>query len=133
MSYLSAISLNLANRDGGRYFSKVTSYLCTYHCHAPPTPGRARVGIIGDLQESFDRFPTPGDNFMLQIPYILYGDSKNNENLWTNAPTLGTNYAYKSLQIPTRCPTWGRWGLTMIGALLLITSHNVTRYSYVLL
>ena len=74
-------------------------------------------GLLGDLQESFDKFPTPGDNFMLQIPYILYGDSKNNENLWTNAPTLGTNYAYKSLQIPTRCPTWGRWGLTMIGAL----------------
>ena len=94
--------------------------LCTYHCHAPPTPGRARVGIIGDLQESFNKFPTPGDNFMLQIPYILYGDFKNNENLWTNSPTLGTNYADKSLQIPTRCPTWGRWGLTMIGALMAI-------------
>ena len=62
--------------------------LCTYHCYAPPTPGRARVGIIGDLQESFDKFPTPGDNFMLQIPYILYRDFKNNETSWTNAPTL---------------------------------------------
>ena len=62
---------------------------------------------------------------MLQIPYSLYGDSKNNENLWTNAPTLGTNYAYKSLQIPTRCPTWGRWGLTMIGALApALTDYN---------
>ena len=74
------------------------------------------MGIIGDLQESFDKFPTPGDNFMLQIPYILYRDSKNNENSWTNAPTLGTKYADKSLQISTHCPTWGKWGLTMIGA-----------------
>ena len=69
-------------------------------------------GDYWDFQESFDKFPTPGDNFMLQIPYILY----NNENFWTNAPTLGTKYANKSLQIPTHCPTWGRWGLTMIGA-----------------
>ena len=79
----------------------------------PPTPGRARVGIIGNLQESFNKFPTPGANFMLQIPYILYRDSKNNEDSWTNAPTLGTKYADKSLQIPTHCPTWGRWGLTI--------------------
>ena len=41
--------------------------LCTYHCHTPPIPGQVRVKIIGDLQESFDKFPTPG-NFMLQIP-----------------------------------------------------------------
>ena len=61
----------------------------TYYCHAPPTPGRAWVGIIGDLQESFNKFPTPGDNFMLQVPYILYRHSRNNENSWTNAPTLG--------------------------------------------
>ena len=27
------------------------------------------VGITGDLQKLFDKFPTPGDNFMLQIPY----------------------------------------------------------------
>ena len=94
-----------------------TLLLCTYHCQAPPTPGRARVGIIGDLQKSFDKFPTPGDNFMSQIPYILYRDSKTNENSRTNAPALGTKYADKSLQIPTHCPTWGRWGLTMIGAL----------------
>ena len=88
--------------------------LCTYQCHAPPTPGRAWVGITEDLQELFDKFPTPGDNFMLQIPYILYRDSKNNENSWTNAPTLGTNsstlgtnYADKLCwQIPTHCLTW---------------------------
>ena len=41
--------------------------------HLSSTPGRARVGIIGDLQESFDIFPTPGDNFMLQILYICIG------------------------------------------------------------
>ena len=47
--------------------------LCTYHCHAPPTPGRAEIGISGDLQELFDKFPTPGDDFMLQIPYYSPG------------------------------------------------------------
>ena len=76
------------------------------------------MGIIGDLQELFDKFPTPGDNFMLQIPYVLYRDSENNENSWTNAPTLETKYADKLLQIPTHCPTWGGRGLTMIGALV---------------
>ena len=76
-----------------------------------------RSGTGGDLQGSFNKFPTPGDNFMLQTPYILYTDSKNNENSWTNAPTLGTKYDDKSLQIPTHCQTWGRWGLPMIGAL----------------
>ena len=35
--------------------------------HAP-TPGRAEVGISGDLQELFDKLPTPRDDFMLQIP-----------------------------------------------------------------
>ena len=34
-----------------------------------------------NLQELFDKFPIPGDNLMLQIPYILYRDSKNNEIL----------------------------------------------------
>ena len=34
----------------------------------PPHAGRAEVGISGDLQELFDKFPTPGDDFMLQIP-----------------------------------------------------------------
>ena len=81
-------------------------------------PTYPRSGKGGDLQESFDKFPTPGDNYMLQIPYILYRDSKINENSWTNAPTLGTKYADKSLQISIHCPTWGRWGLTMIGALI---------------
>ena len=103
--------------------------LCTYHYHALPTPGQAQVGITGDLQESFDKFPTPGDNFMLQIPYILYRDSKNNENSWANAPTLGTNYADKSLQIPTHYPTWGRWGLTMISTLRGVQLSNPLHYS----
>ena len=47
--------------------------LCAYHCKPPPTPGRAMVGIGGDLQKLFDKFPTPGDNFMLQIPYYPLG------------------------------------------------------------
>ena len=47
-------------------------FVCTYRCHAPPTPDQAEVGIRRDLQELFDKFPTPrpaGDDFMLQIPY----------------------------------------------------------------
>ena len=43
-----------------------------YYCHAPLTLGWAQVGISGDLQELFDKFPTPEDSFMFQIPYILY-------------------------------------------------------------
>ena len=31
------------------------------------------MGISGDLQELFDKFPTPGDDFMLQIPYYSPG------------------------------------------------------------
>ena len=63
---------------------------------------------------------------------ILYKDPKNNENSWTNAPTLGTNYVDKSLQIPTHCPKWGRWGLTMIGALHVtpITAYPTTITTY---
>ena len=44
-------------------------YLCTYQCQAPPTPGQAEVGIVGDLQMRECKFPTPGDNFELRIPY----------------------------------------------------------------
>ena len=87
-------------------------------------PHLPQSGKGGDLQRLFDKFPTPGDNFMLQIPCILYRDSKNNENSWTNAPILGPNYADKSLQIPTHCPIWGRWGLTMIGALIALIVAN---------
>ena len=43
---------------------------------------------------------------MLQIPYILYRDSKNNEKSWTNAPTLGINYTDKSP--PIALPVVGR-------------------------
>ena len=42
--------------------------LCTYHCYAPPTPGRAEVGISGDLQELFDKFPTPWGRFHATNP-----------------------------------------------------------------
>ena len=57
------------------------------------------MGISRDLQELFDKFPNFGNGLMLQIPYILYTGSKNNENSWKNAPTLGTNYVDKLLQI----------------------------------
>ena len=86
-------------------------------------PTYPRSGTGGDywgFARAIRQIPTPGDNFLLQIPYILYRNSKNNENSRTNAPTLGTKYADKSLQIPTHFPTWGRWGLTMIGALALL-------------
>ena len=39
----------------------------------PTHVGRAEVGISGDLRELFDKFPTPGDDFMLQIPYYSPG------------------------------------------------------------
>ena len=88
------------------------------HLSSHPTyPGRAWVGIIGDLQESFDKFPPLGTILCSKSPtFCIYRDSKNNENSWTNAPTLGSKYADKSLQIPTHYPTLGKWGLTMIGA-----------------
>ena len=41
-----------------------------------------------------------------------------------NAPTLGTSLGDKSLQIPTCCPTWGRWGVTLIGALHTVIKGN---------
>ena len=67
------------------------------------TLGQAQKGISGDLQELFDRFPNPGNDFMLQIP-ILYRDYKNNENSWTNAPQpwgqIMLTIRYKSLPIP---------------------------------
>ena len=59
-------------------------------------------GLIS--RELFHKFPTPEDDFMLPILYI---DSKNMKFVH-NAPTLGTNYADKSLQIPTHCPI-GEW------------------------
>ena len=76
----------------------------------PTYPMSCTGGDYRGFARVFDKFPILGDNLMLHIPYILYRDSKNNENSWTNAPTLGTNYADKSLQIPTHYPTWGRWG-----------------------
>ena len=36
-------------------------------------PTHPRSGRGGDLQELFDKFPTPGDDFMLQIPYKSFG------------------------------------------------------------
>ena len=58
---------------------------------------------------------------MGQISYkFVLGSQKinNNENSWTNTSTLGTDYADKSLQTPTHYLAWGKWGLTMIGALM---------------
>ena len=58
------------------------------------------MGMGGDLHKSFDKFPTPGNRFMLQTPCISYRDFKNNENFWTNAPTLGINYAENQYKSP---------------------------------
>ena len=84
----------------------------------PPTPGRACTG--GDLQKLFDKFPTPGNDFVLQIPYSLYRDFKINEHSRTNAPInpgnkLHLTNHYKSPPAINYL-TWARWGLTMIGA-----------------
>ena len=40
------------------------------------TPHLPQVGDGWDLQESFDKFPIPGDNFMLQIPTFCIGIPK---------------------------------------------------------
>ena len=37
--------------------------------HLPQVPGYT-WGLVG-IQELFDKLPNPGDDFMLQIPYIL--------------------------------------------------------------
>ena len=73
-------------------------------------------GLLGICKSRLTNSPPLGPILCCKSPTFCIGTSKNNEDSWTNAPTLGTKYADKSLQIPTRCPTWGRWGLTMIGA-----------------
>ena len=43
------------------------------------------MGIRGDLQELFDKFPTPaGEDFMLQIPYYSPGMRWGNAKLRSN-------------------------------------------------
>ena len=85
--------------------------------HAVDPKGDSSTGVIsGDLQELFNKFPAPWGRFYATNPYILYRDSKNNEIFGQMLQPWGQNYTDKSLQIPTHCPTWGRWGLTMIGA-----------------
>ena len=74
--------------------TSILQTLCPYHCHATPTPGHEQVGIGGNLQELFDKFPTLGDDFMLQI-------SEGFQEYWTNTPTLRTN-CYKYLPITRR-------------------------------
>ena len=64
-----------------------------------------------------DKFPTPGDNFELQIPYTNpYYLSRVSLTIRpsmaicvANASTLGTS-------LGDECPTWGRWDMTLIGA-----------------
>ena len=65
-----------------------------------------------------DKFPPLGTALSSTNSYYL---SRESLTIWpsmhairvANAPTLGAN----PLQIPTHCPTWGRWGVTLIGAL----------------
>ena len=95
--------------------------MCLSLSQSTPQVAWTQVEISGDSQQRFDEFPTPRDNFMVQISYkFVQGSQKinNNETSWTNASTLGIDYADKSLQTPTHCLAWGKWGLTMIGALM---------------
>ena len=70
-------------------------------------PDRVQLEISGDLEELFDQFPTPMDDFMLQIQKILYKNSKLMK-IYGQIPNPGNNYVDKLLQIPTHCPTWSR-------------------------
>ena len=63
----------------------------TYHCHAPPTPGRAWVGIIGDLQESFDKFPAPGTILCCKSPTFCIGIPETMKILGQMAQPWGHN------------------------------------------
>ena len=95
--------------------------LCANHCHVPPTPGRVRVGsIIGDLQKSFYKFPTPDDNFMLQIPniWICIGIPKVMKILGQMPQPWGQMLTNRYKSPPIARPGVGAWGLTMIGALI---------------
>ena len=93
------------------------------HTYAPiiVTPHLPQVGhgwgLLGICKSRLTNSPPLGPILRCKSPTFCIGTSKNDEDSWINAPTLGTKYTDKSLQIPTRCPTWGRWGLTMIGAL----------------
>ena len=68
-------------------------------------------GLLGICKSHLTNSPPLGPISCCKSPTFCIGTSKNNEDSWTNAPTLGTKYADKSLQIPTRCPTWvgGDW------------------------
>ena len=50
--------------------------LCAYHCHAPPTPRRARVGIIGDLQEHLTNSRPLGTILCCKSPTFCIGIPK---------------------------------------------------------
>ena len=86
-------------------------------------PTYPRLGTGGDLQELFDKFSIHGDSFTLQIHYIFcIGIPKIMKNFWQICSTPGAKLCWQIATIPTHCPTWGKWGLTMTGTLLLIIS-----------
>ena len=90
--------------------------LCAYHCHIPPTPGWAQVEIIWDLQESFDKFPTPGDNLCCKPPTFCTEIPQTMKIPGQMPQPWGQMMLTNRYKSPTHCPTWGRWELKMIGA-----------------
>ena len=82
--------------------STYTPIIVTPHL---PQPGRARVGISGEF---LDNFPNHGDDFILQIPYILYRDSKNNENSCRDkCPNPGGKLRWQIITNPHPLPDLG--------------------------
>ena len=84
-TYFKLKSLWKRSQNWWKHCKIVSFCINTLDLHAPiivmphlPQVGH-RWGLLR-ICKSFDKFPTPGDNFMLKIPYILYRDSKNNEN-----------------------------------------------------
>ena len=129
------------------FFVKV---LCTYQCHAPPPPSRARVGTyIGVLHQLISNGTHPRSNplihyilltqgshflqrkvsdFKLHVNFIhnncIAGSNSSNTEVIQNPHPSGQNLDTNSLPCPLLGRTWGRWGKTLIGALnpLCLTS-----------
>ena len=85
---------------------------------SPPTPGRVRMRIIRDLQESFDKFPTLGTFLRYKSPTFCIGIPKTMKILRQIPQPWGQNMRTNRYKSPPIALPGGRWELTMIGALL---------------
>ena len=82
------------------------------NAHIVVTPHLSQVGLRldsgGSLPKLFDKLPTLGDDFMLQISYDFVQIVPNNENSLINEPIrwrkIWLTIAY--VQISTHCQIW---------------------------